>query len=133
MSKILIDKNQINEAKSLLSEAGKFAESKMQLKKDVFEIEQLKLRIAQQENNPEQELISLRKLNELEKQLTNSDSEKNLERSNILAQKERYANKLSLANAQFEKGTTEEQSNYCCVRFVIFHHYTVDYFQSETT
>ena len=103
LSKILIDKNQINEAKSLLSEAGKFAESKMQLKKDVFEIEQLKLRIAQQENNPEQELISLRKLNELEKQLTNSDSEKNLERSNILAQKERYANKLSLANAQFEK------------------------------
>lgn len=103
LSKILIDKNEINEAKSLLSEAGKFAESKMHLKKDVFEIEQLKLKIAQQENNPEQELISLRKLNELEKQLTNSDSEKNLERSNIRAQKERYASKLSLANAQFEK------------------------------
>lgn len=103
LSRILIDKNQIGEAKALLNEAEKFAESKPHFKKSVFEIEQLKLKIAQKENNPQQELISLRKLNDLDEQLTNADSEKNLERSNILAQKERYANKLSLTNVQFEK------------------------------
>ncbi|WDF46406.1 hypothetical protein PQ459_16075 [Chryseobacterium sp. KACC 21268] len=103
LSRILIEKNQISKAKKLLTEAGKFAGSKVHLKKDVFEIELLNLKIAQQENDTQQELISLRKLNELEEQLTNGDSEKNLERSNILAQKERYASKLSLANAQFEK------------------------------
>ncbi|MNK19085.1 hypothetical protein D3C87_373030 [compost metagenome] len=103
LSRILIDKNQIGEAKALLMEAKQFADSKSHLKKDVFEIEEMNLKIAQRENNTTQELISLRRLNELEKELTNSDSEKNLERSNILAQKERYANKLSLANAQFEK------------------------------
>jgi len=103
LSRILIDKNQIGEAKALLNEAEKFAESKTHLKKSVFEIEQLKLKIAQKENNPQQELVSLRKLNDLDEQLKNADSEKNLERSNILAQKERYANKLSLTNVQFEK------------------------------
>lgn len=103
LSKILIDKNQIDDAKILLNEAGKFAESKTHLKKDVFEIELLKLKIAQKENDTQQELISFRKLIILDEQLTNADSEKNLERSNILAQKERYANKLSLTNAQFEK------------------------------
>ena len=103
LSRILIDKNQINEAKNLLTRAKKYAESKPHLKKSVFEIEQLNLKIAQKENDPEKELLALRKLNELENELTNSDSEKNLERSNILAQKERYASKLSLANAQFEK------------------------------
>lgn len=103
LSKILIAKNQITEAKKVLTEAGKFAESKVHLKKDVFDIEQLNLKIAQRENDTHQELISLRKLNILDAELINSDSEKNLERSNILAQKERYASKLSLANAQFEK------------------------------
>ena len=103
LSKIYIDKNQINEAKLLLNETEKFASSKPNLRKDVFEIEELKLKIAQKENNPEQELLALRKLNTLDEQLTNSDSEKNLERSNILAQKERYASKLSLTHAQFEK------------------------------
>lgn len=103
LSKILIDKDQIDEAKVLLTEAQKFTESKPNLKKDVFEIEELKLKIAQRENNPQKELLALRKLKFLDEQLINSDSEKNLERSNIRAQKERYASKLSLANAQFEK------------------------------
>ncbi len=103
LSKVLIAKNQINDAKTLLQEAEKYSESKQHLKKNVFEIEQLKLKIAQKENNTQQELMSLRKLNILEEQLANADGEKNLERNNILAQKERYANKLSLANTQFEK------------------------------
>lgn len=103
LSKVLIAKNQINDAKTLLQEAEKYSESKQHLKKNVFEIEQLKLKIAQKENNTQQELMSLRKLNILEEQLANADGKKNLERNNILAQKERYANKLSLANTQFEK------------------------------
>lgn len=39
----------------------------------------------------------------LEDSLAHLDSQKNLNRNNILAQKERYASKLSLANAQYEK------------------------------
>lgn len=79
----------------------------------------MNLKIAQKENNTTQELISLRRLNELEKELTNSDSEKNLERSNILAQKERYASKLSLANAQFEKEQLKNRA-IVVVSFLLF-------------
>lgn len=87
----------------MLNEAEKFPESKVHLKKNVFQIEELKLKIAQKEGDTQQELFCLRKLNQLENELTDSDGDRNLERTNILAQKERYANKLTLASAQFEK------------------------------
>lgn len=103
LSKILIENNKIEEAKKMLNEAEKFAESKVHLKKNIFQIEELKLKIAQKEGDTQQELFCLRKINQLENELTDSDGDRNLERSNILAQKERYANKLTLASAQFEK------------------------------
>ncbi|ROI12755.1 hypothetical protein [Epilithonimonas hominis] len=66
-------------------------------------IQELNLKIAIREKNVPQELFARRRLDVLEDSLAHLDSQKNLDRNNILAQKERYASKLSLANAQYEK------------------------------
>lgn len=103
LSKALIDNNQITEAKDNLNESISYARSKSYYMKFEKEIEELNLKIAVKEKNVPKELISRRRLDQLDDSLAYLDSQKNLDRNNILAQKERYSSKLSLANAQYEK------------------------------
>lgn len=103
LSKVLFDNNQIAEAKAYLNEAINYARSKFYYMKFEKEIQELNLKIAIREKNVPQELFARRRLDVLEDSLAHLDSQKNLDRNNILAQKERYASKLSLANAQYEK------------------------------
>lgn len=103
LSKIYINQNKIAEAKTTLQKAAQYALSKSYYKKAEYEITQLNLYIAVKENNISQELKSRRRLSELENALDTSDSDQNLQKSNMLAQKDRYASKLSIANILFEK------------------------------
>lgn len=103
LSKALIDNNQITEAKDKLNESISYARSKSYYMKFEKDIEELNLKIAVKEKNVPKELISRRRLDQLDDSLAYLDSQKNLDRNNILAQKERYSSKLSLANAQYEK------------------------------
>ncbi|MBO6200061.1 MAG: tetratricopeptide repeat protein, partial [Chryseobacterium sp.] len=103
LSKALIDNNQITEAKDKLNESISYARSKSYYMKFEKDIEELNLKIAVKEKNVPKELLSRRRLDQLDDSLAYLDSQKNLDRNNILAQKERYSSKLSLANAQYEK------------------------------
>lgn len=103
LSKALIDNNQIAEAKDNLNRSISYARSKSYYMKFEKEIEELNLKIAVKEKNVPKELLSRRRLDQLDDSLAYLDSQKNLDRNNILAQKERYSSKLSLANAQYEK------------------------------
>lgn len=103
LSKIYLKQNKISEAKETLQKATQYALSKDYYKKAEYEIAQLSLDIALKENNIPEEIKLRRRLSELENFLKTSDSNHNLQKSNILAQKHRYANKLSMANLLFEK------------------------------
>jgi len=103
LGKIYIQQNKISEAKAILQKATQHALSKSYYKKSEYEIERLNLSISLKEKNIPQELQSRRRLDELENSLTNSDDNRNLQKSNLLTQKYRYASKLRIANIQFEK------------------------------
>lgn len=102
LSRALIFNNQLQQAKNNLGNAVKYARSKpyyMSFEKD---IQELNLAIAVKENNIGEELFARRRLAQLNDSLQHLDSQSNLDRSNLLAQKERYASKLSLASARYE-------------------------------
>ena len=117
-SKILLDKNKLNEAKASLEQAKQFATSKTHYKSFEYEITEIYLQIAVKENNTKQELLLRRKLDEIENILKDKDSHANLKKTNILVQKERYINQLSLANAQFEN--EQDKNKAYIIIFVLF-------------
>lgn len=102
LSRALIMNNDISQARSNLAEAAKYARSKAYYMSFEKDIQELNLQIALKENNVPQELAARRRLSQLDDSLAHLDSQSNLDQSNLLAQKERYTSKLSLANAKYE-------------------------------
>lgn len=102
LSRALIMNNDITQARSNLAKAVKYARSKAYYMSFEKDIQELNLQIALKENNVPQELAARRRLSQLDDSLAHLDSQRNLNQSNLLAQKERYTSKLSLANAKYE-------------------------------
>ncbi|MGV4413454.1 tetratricopeptide repeat protein [Chryseobacterium sp. T1] len=103
LARFYLKKDLVTEAKNTINKAEKFAISKDYFKKNELEILKIKLQIAVLENNSISELDIRRKIEKTSEALKHSDGEEVVKKTNLLVQKEKYLNNITVAQAQYEK------------------------------
>lgn len=108
-AKILLKMDSISSASVMLDRAEEYANAKIYLKKDILEIERLKLEIALIKGDERGELLIRRKLEVLEEVVAGLDGELNL-----------LQNKWQVDKEKNQKALVEAESNYQSERFKFF-------------
>ncbi|MBY0067124.1 transcriptional regulator [Empedobacter falsenii] len=105
LGKLYLQLNRIDDAKIILNEAKEYASQKIYLNSFEYDIYKILLEIAVKNNNINEELISRRKLDELELELQKTDGQNVINEINWKIQQDNFNFKFEAEKAEQEKTT----------------------------
>ena len=105
LGKLYLQLNRIDDAKIILNEAKEYASQKIYLNSFEYDIYKILLEIAVKNNNTNEELISRRKLDELELELQKTDGQNVINEINWKIQQDNFNFKFEAEKAEQEKTT----------------------------